>query len=78
MRSRAGYKIMINAPLQQFLMQCLVYFQKEVAFTAIDDDGQVTVLYLVYLGDDGVLVPALPIGGWVSVYFTNSSETNVS
>lgn len=61
--TRTGNEVVVDATAQQTLVQVLVHLQKEIALTAIKDDGQVAVLNLVYLVDDRMLVPAFLVGG---------------
>lgn len=38
-------------------MQILVYIQKEIALSAINDKRQLTIRDFIYLVDNGVLIP---------------------
>ena len=57
MNSRTKDEIMINATSQQVFVQVLINSKKEVTFSAINNQRQITGLYLVELVNHCMLIP---------------------
>ena len=50
-------------------MKFFIHLKKEITLTAIEYNGQITILYLVYLINGCMFVPTFPIGSILSQLF---------
>lgn len=66
MRSGTDQEIMVDLIFQQFLVEVVIHFEKEIAVTAIEDNSQLAVFDTVDLHDCRVTVPDLLIVALVS------------
>ena len=58
MGTRTYDKIVTDTSLEEFLMEFPVDFQKEIFRSAVDDQGEISILDAVQLGHDRVGIPA--------------------
>ncbi len=63
MSTRTRDEVVSDLPCQQTVVQVLIYIEEEVALTAINNDGQVAILYFIKLINHRVLIPLLLVRG---------------